>query len=90
MSITRIDGVRVAGISTCVSARCVDNQECGKDYGADEVRKVVAMAGVQKRRVVEPGVTATDLCFEAAAELLERLGWDARRGEPDNFRPAGA
>jgi 3-oxoacyl-[acyl-carrier-protein] synthase III len=98
MSITRIEGFRVAGVSTCVPARAVDNQECGKDYGADEVRKVVAMAGVQHRRVVEPGITATDLCYEAAADLLERLGWDKESitglilvtQSPDYFLPSSS
>jgi 3-oxoacyl-[acyl-carrier-protein] synthase III len=75
MSLARIDGFRIAGVSTCVPPRVVDNMECGKDYGADEVRKVVAMAGVQKRHVVDRGVTSADLCFEAAVHLLNRLGW---------------
>jgi 3-oxoacyl-[acyl-carrier-protein] synthase III len=98
MSITRIEGFRVAGVSTCVPARAVDNQECGKDYGADEVRKVVAMAGVQHRRVVEPGITAADLCYEAAAELLDRLGWEKESitglilvtQSPDYFLPSSS
>jgi 3-oxoacyl-[acyl-carrier-protein] synthase-3 len=75
MSLSRIEGFRVAGVSTCVPPRAVDNMECAKDFGANEVRKVVAMAGVQYRHVVDPGVTAADLSFEAAARLLERLGW---------------
>jgi 3-oxoacyl-[acyl-carrier-protein] synthase-3 len=98
MSITRIEGFRVAGVSTCVPARAVDNQECGKDYGADEVRKVVAMAGVQHRRVVAPGITAADLCYEAAAELLDRLGWEKESitglilvtQSPDYFLPSSS
>ena len=98
MSLSRIEGFRIAGVSTCVPPRVVDNMECGKDYGADEVRKVVAMAGVQKRHVVEPGVTSADLCFEAAAALLERLGWapDSITGlilvtqSPDYFLPSSS
>ena len=76
MSLSRIGGFRVAGISTCVPSRAVANLECGKDYGVDEVRKVVAMAGVKERRVVDPGVTSADLCFEAADPLLSTLGWE--------------
>ena len=98
MSLSRIDGFRIAGVSTCVPPRVVDNMECGKDYGADEVRKVVAMAGVQQRHVVDPGVTSADLCFEAADRLLERLGW-ARESitglilvtqSPDYFLPSSS
>ena len=75
MSQTRIQGVRIAGVSTCVPARCVDNLDFGKDFGVDEVRKVVSMAGVKRRPVVDEGVTATDLCFSAAIALLEKLNW---------------
>ena len=75
MSLSRIEGFRIAGVSTCVPPRTVDNMDYGKDFGATEVRKVVAMAGVQFRHIVDPGVTSADLCFEAAAGLLERLGW---------------
>ena len=75
MSQTRLQGIRIAGVSTCVPARCVDNLDLGRDFGVDEVRKVVAMAGVKRRPVVDAGLTATDLCFEAAVALLDRLGW---------------
>jgi 3-oxoacyl-[acyl-carrier-protein] synthase III len=98
MSLSKVDGFRIAGVSTCVPPRRVDNMECGKDYGVDEVRKVVAMAGVQFRHVVDAGVTATDLCFEAAARLLDELGW-ARESvtglilvtqSPDYFLPSSS
>ena len=75
MSQTRLQGIRIAGVSTCVPANSVDNLDFGKDFGVDEVRKVVAMAGVKHRPVVDAGVTATDLCFEAAVGLLDKLGW---------------
>jgi 3-oxoacyl-[acyl-carrier-protein] synthase-3 len=76
----------------------VDNMDYGKDFGAEEVRKVVAMAGVSHRHVVEPGTTSSDLCFEAAAELLDRLGWERHSitglimvtQSPDYFLPSSA
>jgi 3-oxoacyl-[acyl-carrier-protein] synthase III len=75
LSQTKLNGVRIAGVSTCVPARSVDNLDFGKDFGVEEVRKVVSMAGVKRRPVVDDGVTSTDLCFEAAVPLLDRLGW---------------
>jgi 3-oxoacyl-[acyl-carrier-protein] synthase III len=98
VSFSRVDGFRIAGVSSCVPPRAIDNTDCGKDYGADEVRKVMAMAGVRYRHVVEPGVTSADLCFEAADGLLERLGW-ARESitglifvtqSPDYFLPSSS
>ncbi len=53
----------------------MDNLAEADGFGADEVRKVVSMAGVRQRRVVDAGTTSADLCFEAAASLLDRLQW---------------
>jgi 3-oxoacyl-[acyl-carrier-protein] synthase-3 len=98
MSFSRVDGFRIAGISTCVPPRAIDNTDCGKDYGAEEVRKVMAMAGVRYRHVVESGVTSADLCFEAGETLIEALGWsrDSITGlifvtqSPDYFLPSSS
>lgn len=78
MSQTRLRGIRIAGVSTCVPARSVDNLDFGKDFGVDEVRKVVSMAGVKHRPVADAGVTSSDLCFEAAVDLLDKLGWERK------------
>jgi len=98
MSLSSVPGWRIAGISTCVPPRVVDNLECGAAYGEEEVRKVVAMAGVQKRHVVEAGTTSADLCFEAAQHLLQRLGWEPSSitglimvtQSPDYFLPSSS
>ena len=76
MSRSSVAGFRVAGVSTCVPPRVVSNQADDLGYDPIEVRKVVAMAGVRERRVVDAGVTSADLCFEAAESLLQRLGWE--------------
>lgn len=95
---TSISGFRVAGVSTCMPAKVADNLDPANGFDPDEVRKVVQMAGVRERRVVEPGTTAADLSFEAAERLLERLGWarDSIGGlifvtqSPDHFLPSSA
>ena len=76
MSRSSVAGFRVAGVSTCVPPRVVSNQADDLGYDPVEVRKVVAMAGVRERRIVDAGVTSADLCFEAAETLLQRLGWE--------------
>lgn len=98
MSFSRIDGFRVAGVSTCVPPTRVDNLDLGDRYGAEDVRKVVSMAGVRHRHVSGEGITAVDLCTEAASRLLARLGWapDSVTGlimvtqSPDHFLPSSA
>lgn len=76
MSRTTIDGFRIAGVATCVPPRVVNNLSDDLGFDAGEVRKVVAMAGVRERRVVDKGVTSGDLCYQAADTLLRRLGWE--------------
>jgi 3-oxoacyl-[acyl-carrier-protein] synthase-3 len=97
MSRSTIEGFRIAGVSTCLPAQVADNLDPTSGFDPEEVRKVVAMAGVRQRRVVAAsGVTAADLSFEAAEHLLQRLGW-ARESitgllfvtqSPDYFLPS--
>jgi 3-oxoacyl-[acyl-carrier-protein] synthase-3 len=75
MSRSHVQGFRIAGVSTCVPARIERNLDDDLGFNPDEVRKVVQMAGVRERRVVDAGVTSADLCFEAAEALLQRLQW---------------
>lgn len=98
MSFSRIEGFRIAGVSTCVPPTRVDNLDLGERYGAEDVRKVVSMAGVRHRHVVGDELTAVDLCTEAARRLLDRLGWapESITGlimvtqSPDHFLPSSA
>ena len=85
-------------MSTCVPASVVDNLDPALGFDPAEQRKVVAMAGVRERRVAGPEVTSADLCAQAARDLLDRLGWDARTvtglvfvtQTPDHFLPSTA
>jgi 3-oxoacyl-[acyl-carrier-protein] synthase III len=98
MSRSTLEGFRIAGVSTCLPARVADNLDPASGFDPEEVRKVVAMAGIRQRRVAPANVTSSDLCFEAAERLLERLGW-ARETitglifvtqTPDYFLPSSA
>jgi 3-oxoacyl-[acyl-carrier-protein] synthase-3 len=51
MAFTRIKGPRIAAIATCVPKKRFDNLKDTTDFTQDEVRKVVAMAGVNYRRM---------------------------------------
>jgi len=74
----------------------IDNLSADSAHGAVEVRKVVAMAGVRNRHVVDPGVCSSDLSYQAARALLAKLGWsrDSITGlimvtqSPDYFLPS--
>ena len=76
MSQSRIDGLRIAGVSTCLPPRVVDNLDPALGFDPIDVKKVVSLAGIRQRRVVEPGVTSGDLCLQAARDLMGALDWD--------------
>lgn len=98
MSFSHLTGFRIAGVSTVVPPKRVDNLDLGQAYGAEDVRKVVSMAGVRWRHVVTPGITSVDLCADAARRLIDRLGWapESITGlimvtqSPDHFLPSSA
>src|SRR5690606_33492318 len=98
VSLSRLQGFRIAGVTTSVPPAVVDNLDLGDAYGATDVRKVVSMAGVRHRHVVTPGMTSVDLCTDAAQVLLARLGWEPSSisglimvtQSPDYFLPSSA
>ncbi len=86
----------VRGIVTCVPARTFDNTRDTTAFTRDEVRKVVAMAGVSERRIVDGRTCSSDLCYGAAVTLLDALGWERSSVEglvtqtPDYFMPSSS
>lgn len=75
MTTTIIRGARVAAIGTCVPSRRFDNITETSEFPKDDVRKVVAMAGILSRRIAEESICSSDLCTEAAEKILDELGW---------------
>ena len=74
MAIFEISGIRIAGISGCVPKKTLSNH----DYNwitQKERDQLIHMIGVETRHVAEPGQTTSDLCFQAAEQLLDKLGW---------------
>src|SRR3990170_3952166 len=76
MAFTKIKGSRIAAVATCVPQRQFDNLRDTSQFTQDEVRKVVAMAGVHSRRVSGDSICSSDLCIAAAETVLGSLGWE--------------
>lgn len=75
MARSTIEGVRIAGVVSSAPAKSFDNVADTGQFDRDEVRKVVAMAGVARRRVSSPEQCSSDLCIAAARRLLAELSW---------------
>ena len=72
-----IKDVAIKGISTTVPKTKVDNIELSNVYGEKETKKLIASIGVNTRCVVDRNTTSSDLCLDAAKNLLTSLAWKA-------------
>jgi 3-oxoacyl-[acyl-carrier-protein] synthase-3 len=98
MARSTIEGVRIAGVVSSAPAKSFDNVADTGQFDRDEVRKVVGMAGVAKRRVTSPEQCSSDLCTAAARRLLAELSWSPSSVEglvlvtqtPDYYLPSTA
>ena len=75
MAIFEIPDVRIAGLSACVPKKTLSNH----DYNwitQKERKQLIQMIGVETHHVAEPGQTTSDLCFQAAEQLLDKLAWE--------------
>lgn len=75
MAIFEIPDVRIAGMAACVPKKILSNHDYTwiKQKERDQVIKTI---GVETRHVALPGETTSDLCFQAAEQLLGELQWN--------------
>src|SRR3970040_2058852 len=93
-----ISGVSIRGIATSVPDHTFNNVRDTTAFPKDEVRKVVAMAGVTERRGADAATCSSDPCLVAGEALLEGLQWsrDSVDGlimvtqTPDYFMPSSS
>lgn len=75
MAFSKIKNVKISGLAACVPKNTVLN----KDYPLfdnEEYQRFISSVGIEKKRIVEPGVCTSDLCFSAAEKLIADIGWD--------------
>jgi len=96
MATVKTGNYRIAGISTCVPSRTFDNTTDCSAFPQEDVRKVVAMAGVSRRKISGDSVCSSDLCVAAAESIIEALKWERESIDalimvtqsPDYFLPS--
>jgi 3-oxoacyl-[acyl-carrier-protein] synthase III len=70
-----VSGVAIRGLACALPAQVVTNDAFIERFGAEGVKSVVDMIGVETRHVAAPHQTTADLCEAAARVVLERLSW---------------
>lgn len=77
MSYLTINKVKMVGLVACVPPTIEENLTLPIFTDKSEAEKVIASTGIERKRVVKPGTTASDLSFQAIKKLLEKLEWSA-------------
>lgn len=75
MAFLNTQNVRIAGIAAGVPRIVMDNLNSDYRFSSEyDNATFVEQTGVKERRV-DNSITASDLCFAAAEDLISRLGW---------------
>ena len=68
--------IAIVGISSCVPKNVVENNEENLKMTSEEIGKLVDSIGIKERRFAGKDVTALDLCYKAAYNLLDFMQFD--------------
>ncbi|MFC6842162.1 ketoacyl-ACP synthase III [Xanthomonas theicola] len=75
MPTSTLHNVRFAGMATCVPRRIVSNLTDCRPQIRSERERLVRNIGIETRRMAQEWQCFSDLAFDAAQALLERLQW---------------
>ena len=73
MSQISFNGIGIKAISACVPPRIVKTAEQIGFFTEEQLAGFISTTGIEERRVTEVGVTAGDLCKQAAEKLFSEL-----------------
>ena len=76
MSFLTINNVKLVGLAACVPPTIEENLTLPIFQDEAEAKKVIASTGIERKRVVRPGTTASDLSYQAIIRLLADIGWN--------------
>lgn len=77
MSFLTIEKVKMVGLAACVPPTIEENLTLPIFSDRSEAEKVIASTGIERKRVVKPGTTASDLTYQAVTKLLDKMEWSA-------------
>jgi 3-oxoacyl-[acyl-carrier-protein] synthase-3 len=75
MSTFSIKGLAIKGISCCVPKKIEYNTDLSV-MNKDDIEKYIKATGVEQRRIISDNLCTSDLCLEAAKNLIKGLKWE--------------
>lgn len=76
MAFLKVDNVSIRGIAACVPSSIEENRDLPFYASPEEAEQVISATGIERRHICPDGTTTSDLCFKAAEELINKLGWE--------------
>lgn len=76
MSRLTIKNVKIVGMAACVPSKIEENIELSIFKDESEAKKVIASTGIERKRIVNQGITASDLTVKAVNKMLSDLEWE--------------
>lgn len=70
MAILKYNNVGISAIAACVPQKIEYNKDLGYMMSDEEIQKAIQNIGIEERRIAEPDVCSSDLCFRAAQQLM--------------------
>lgn len=76
MSQIKFEGIGIQAISACVPSKIVRTIDQTKYFDIRKLESFIEMTGIEERRISDSDITSSDLCFQAADRLLNKLNLD--------------
>lgn len=76
MALLKYSKASITGMVSCCPENVIDNLTISPLLTEKEAAKVIKNTGIKQRRFASEGVTASDLCYQAADKLLDGMNID--------------
>ena len=70
MATLKFNNIGISAISACVPQKIERNADLGYFMSEEEIHKAIHNIGIEERRIAESNVCSSDLCYQAAEQLL--------------------
>lgn len=98
MAKIQYNNVGIRAIAACVPPHIAYNKDLSYFMSEEDIQKAIQNIGIEERRIADADVCSSDLCFQAATQLLEENAIDRNTIEalifvsqtPDFHQPATA
>lgn len=73
---TKIDNIKISAISSYLPIGNLELTSLSGEYGVNEVENIIKTTGVERVRIAKKNETSSDMCFNAAKDLIEKESID--------------